>query len=130
LIINLRKEHGSHLLVSLSHVCKDSQSLLKVEKRVAIELWRAKVPLKAILVKMSKSTLRRILTFAKKNQRDWLLATRLAVEGPLSSTKHPKALRKNLLNSPTTTAKQPKKTVPGLANMSMRATQCVSLKKL
>ncbi len=39
-------------------------------------------------------------------------------------------MKKKLLNSPTTTAKQLKRTVPGLANMSVRAIQHVSLKKL
>jgi hypothetical protein len=39
-------------------------------------------------------------------------------------------MKKKLLNSPTTTAKQLNKTVPGLANMSVRAIQHVSLKKL
>jgi hypothetical protein len=38
---------------------KTSKPFSREEKRVAIELWRAKVPLKA--------TLRRVLAFAKKN---------------------------------------------------------------
>jgi ABC-type uncharacterized transport system YnjBCD substrate-binding protein len=48
---------------------KTSKPFSREEKRVAIELWRAKVPLKAIRdqVKMSESTLRRVLAFAKKN---------------------------------------------------------------
>ena len=39
------------------------------DKRVAIELWKPKVPLKSIRdqLSMSESTLRRILSFAKKN---------------------------------------------------------------
>ncbi len=39
-------------------------------------------------------------------------------------------MKKKLLNSPNTTAEQLKKTVLGLANMSMRAIQHVSLRKL
>jgi hypothetical protein len=48
---------------------KTSKPFSREEKRVAIELWRAKVPLKAIRdqVKMLESTLRRVLAFAKKN---------------------------------------------------------------
>jgi hypothetical protein len=38
---------------------KTSKPFSREEKRVAIELWRAKVPLKA--------TLRRVLAFAMKN---------------------------------------------------------------
>jgi hypothetical protein len=41
---------------------KTSKPFSREEKRVAIELWRAKVPLKAIRdqVQMSESTLRRV----------------------------------------------------------------------
>jgi hypothetical protein len=48
----------------------------------------------------------------------------------LINTTIQKAMKKKLLNSPTTTAKQLEKTVPGLANMSVRAIQHVSLKPL
>jgi hypothetical protein len=39
------------------------------DKRVAVELWKAKVPLKSIRkqLNMSERSLRRILAFAKKN---------------------------------------------------------------
>ncbi len=60
-----------------------------------------------------------------------MLAARLVVEGPVSLTKPSRnAIKKKLLNHPTTTAKQLKKTMPELANMSMGAIQHVSLKKL
>jgi hypothetical protein len=91
------------------------------------------VALKAIRdqVKMSESTLRRVLAFAKKNS-DTLVAGRKVGSGQpcIINKTIQKAMKKKLLNSPTTTAKQLKKTVPGLANMSVRAIQHVSLKKL
>jgi hypothetical protein len=112
---------------------KTSKPFSREEKRVAIELWRAKVPLKAIRdqVQMSESTLRRVLAFAKKNP-DTLIAGRKVGSGRpcLINKTIQKTMKKKLLNSPTTTAKQLKKTVPGLANMSVRAIQHVSLKKL
>ncbi len=45
------------------------KSLKNEDKRAAIELWRAKVPLSNIRkqLKMSERTLRRILSFAKTN---------------------------------------------------------------
>jgi hypothetical protein len=48
---------------------KTSKSFSREEKRVAIELWRAKVPLKAIRdqVKMSESTLREFWPLPRKN---------------------------------------------------------------
>jgi hypothetical protein len=48
---------------------KMSKHFSREEKRVAIELWRAKMPLKAIMdkVKMSESTLRRIWPLQKKS---------------------------------------------------------------
>jgi hypothetical protein len=68
LAAKIRKE--LQLPFALSHVCRVDQTLSREEKRVVIELWRAKVPLKAIRdqVNMSESTLRRVLAFAKKNQ--------------------------------------------------------------
>jgi hypothetical protein len=112
---------------------KTSKPFSREEKRVAIELWRAKVPLKAIRdqVKMSESTLRRVLAFVKKNPDTLVAGHKVGSGWPCLINKTiQKAMKKKLLNSPTTTAKQLKKTVPGLANMSVRAIQHVSLKKL
>jgi hypothetical protein len=64
---------------------KRSKHFSREEKKMAIELWRAKMSLKAIRdkVKMSESTLRRIWPL-NKIQTLWLLAARLAVEDPTS----------------------------------------------
>jgi hypothetical protein len=54
----------------MARVCTGSEKNVKDgAKKAAVELWRAKVPLSIIrsLLKLSKSTLRRILAFAKRN---------------------------------------------------------------
>jgi hypothetical protein len=106
-------------------MCEDEQTILKSGKKVAIELWRAKIPLKAIRdqVKMSELTLRRVLAFAKKNPDTLVSGCKVGIGRPCLINKTiQKAMKKKLFNSPTTTAKQlKKKTVPGLADMSVRA---------
>ncbi len=80
------------------------------------------MPLKAIRdqVKMPESTLRGVLAFAKKNPDTWVPGRKVG-SGRLCLINKTiqKAMKNKLLNSPTTTAEQLKKTVPGLANMSV-----------
>jgi hypothetical protein len=69
------------------------------------------------------------LAFAKKNQHTLVAGSKDGSGRPCLINKTiQKAMKKKLLNFPTTTVKQLKKTVPGLANMSMRAIQQVSFK--
>jgi hypothetical protein len=80
---------------------------------------------------MSESTLKRVLAFAKKNP-ETLVAGRKAGSGrpAIIDEKIQRAMKRKLLPSPITTAKQMKKAIPGLANVTVRAIQHVSLKKL
>ena len=82
------------------------------EKRAAIELWRAKIPLKDIRkqLEMSESTLRRILAFAKASP-SYPIRLRKPVTGRkckvLPAMK--RAMKTKIEANPTITAKQLKK---------------------
>ena len=95
----------------------------KADKRAAIELWRAKVPLKAIRsqLKMSESTLRRVLAFAKK-QPENPIADRKPESGrpPKITTAIQIVMKRKLMQTPTLTANQLKQKIPELASVSVR----------
>jgi hypothetical protein len=106
------------------------------DKRVAIELWRVKVPLATIKkqVKMLERSLRRILSFAKSNP-DAPDAGRKTDPGTeTSNLKMTPALvedmRKLLTKSPTLSARQLKARMPGLENIAIRNIQDTRVKKL
>lgn len=103
------------------------------EKRAAIELWRAKIPLKDIRkqLEMSESTLRRILAFAKASP-SYPIRLRKPVTGRkckvLPAMK--RAMKTKIEANPTITAKQLKKALPVLANISIRRIQHICQKDL
>jgi hypothetical protein len=67
----------------------------------------------------------------RKILRPWLLAASQGSGRPaIIDEKIQRAMKRKLLLSPTTTAKQMKKAIPGLANVTVRAIQLVSLKEL
>lgn len=106
------------------------------EKRVAMELWEANVPLKGIRKKqlnMSESTLRRafVFAFAKKNPDILVAGCKPGSGRPAVINKNiQRAMKKKLLLSPTTTGKQMKMAIPGLAAVTVRVIQHISMKKL
>ncbi len=75
--------------------------------------------------------MRRVLAFARKNP-ETLVAGRKPGSGrpAVIDENIQRVMKRKLLLSPTTTAKQMKKAIPGLANVTVRAIQHVSLKKL
>ncbi len=80
---------------------------------------------------MSESTLRRILSFAKKNPVAPIANRKPGSGRPATITPAiQKAMKKKLEATPTMTAKQLKKIMPELANSSVRQIQDVCLKKL
>ena len=102
-------------------------------KRVAIELWKAKVPLKSIRAQlsMSESTLRRILAFAKKNPT--LPVKKRKTGTGRKSTITPATIQtmKNILKSnPTVTARGLKLRVQGLQHIGIHQIQRICLKSL
>lgn len=98
----------------------------KEQKRAAIEMWKAKVPLKTIRnqLDMSESTLRRILKFAKANPGA-PVAERKKGNGPISNftTAVKNRMKAALCKTPTMTAASLKKAIPELANVSIRRIQ-------
>jgi hypothetical protein len=68
---------------------KTSKPFSREEKRVAIELWRAQVPLKAIRdqVKMSDSTFRRVFVIANKNPNILVAGHKVCSGSPVSLTR-------------------------------------------
>ncbi len=99
----------------------------------AVELWRAKVPLKTIRqqLKMSESTLRRILAFAKANPIDPIMPRKAVMGRPRKISKDTmKVIKKKLQEQPSLTAVQLKKVIPSIANVSIRSIQDCCLKDL
>ena len=91
------------------------------------------MPLKAIRsqLKMSESTLRRILAFAKKQPENPIADRKPGSGRPTKITPAIEMIMKRkLVKTPTLTAKQLKKKIPELANVSVRQVQHVCLKKL
>ena len=84
----------------------------EAQKRAAIELWKANIPLKKIReqMQMSERGLRNILAYAKKHPEDPIQKRR---------NKNVGALNKN----PSITAKALKKNIPELADVSVRTIQ-------
>ncbi len=90
-------------------------------KRATIELWKAKVPLKDIRnqLKISESTLRRILAFAKKTPDNPISDRKPGSGRPLKiSIATQRTIRKKLLAEPTLTARKLQQLIPELANVS------------
>jgi transposase len=103
------------------------------EKKVAITLWKAKVPLKAIREQcnMSERTLRRILTHAKENPITPVLARKKGTGRTPKVTSHTlKQMKDALRKNPCLTAKQLKERIPGLALVNVRWIQQLCKDKL
>ena len=103
-------------------------------KTVAVELWKAKVPLKKIRAQlnMPERTLRRFLAHSKANPGQ-PIAERKVVPGSGRYSKVPASLlnkmRKKLVRTPTLTDKRMRETMPELAHMSVCRIQELCLKK-
>ena len=103
------------------------------EKKVAIALWKANVPLKTIRVQcnMSERTLRRILGHAKKNPRAPVLTRKKGTGRTPSITSHTlQQMKEGLRKNPCLTAKQLKERIPGLALVNVRWIQRLCKDKL
>jgi hypothetical protein len=104
------------------------------DKRVAVELWKAKVPLKRIReqLKMSKATLKRVLAHAKANPLDPVKKRKIGSgmnQGKVTEDTL-RVMKTHLSKTPTLTARSLKRLVPGLANTSIRQIQDICLKRL
>jgi hypothetical protein len=95
--------------------------------------WNAKVLLKTIKsqLNVSESILSRVLAFAKNIPETLVTCNKPGSERPAVINKNiQKALKRKLILAPNTITMQIKKTVSGLAHVSVTARQHVSLKKL
>ena len=96
----------------------------EAEKSAAVEVWKAKIPLKRIReqLQMSKRGLRNILAYAKKNPEDPVPKSRKKNAGPNNkvSLGTMRKIRSAIIRDPCTTAKTLKKNIPELANISVR----------
>jgi transposase len=102
-------------------------------KRAAVELWRAKVPLSTISsqLKLSESTLRRILAFAKRNPINPIIPRKPGSGRPKKIIEETRRLiKKKLQANPSLTAVKLKRVIPALANVSIRSIQDCCLKDL
>lgn len=103
------------------------------DRRVAVELRRAKVPLKSIRqqLNMSESTLRRILAYAKKNPTIPVKGRKIGT-GRFSKVTQTtlKTMRDIINKAPTITAKKLKEKVPKLKNLAVRTIQDICLRRL
>jgi hypothetical protein len=102
-------------------------------KVAAIELSKANVPLKKIRdqLNISESSLRRILSFARKNPANPISARKKRVAHNLKLT--PQALqdiKKALTKNPSWTGKQLKEKIPSLEGIGIRAIQRACKEKL
>lgn len=102
-------------------------------KRAAVELWKAKVPLKNIReqLQMSERTLRRVLAAAKASPEDPVPKRKKTSGRPakvMATTLI--VMRRHLVRDPTLTAGQLKALMPALANTSIRTIQRMCLEKL
>ena len=102
-------------------------------KRAAVELWKAKVPLKNIReqLQMSERTLRRVLAAAKASPEDPVPKRKKTSGRPakvMATTLI--VMRRHLVWDPTLTAGQLKALMPALANTSIRTIQQMCLEKL
>jgi hypothetical protein len=103
-------------------------------RRVAVELWRAQVPLKKIRdqLQMSASTLKRLLAHAREHPdlpvKPRKMGTGMKNSKVMNSTL--RDMRKHLLRNPILTAKQLRGLLPALENISIRTIQRLCLMKL
>jgi hypothetical protein len=103
-------------------------------RRVAVQLWRAQVPLKMIRVQlqMSASTLKRLLAHAREHHdlpvKPRKMGTGMKNSKVIDSTL--RDMRKHLLRNPALTAKQLKGLLPALENISIRTIQRLCLMNL
>ena len=102
-------------------------------KRAAVELWKAKVPLKNIReqLQMNERTLRRVLAVAKASPEDPVPKRKKTSGRPgkvMATTLS--AMRRHLIRNPTLTAGQLKALMPALANTSIRTIQRMCLDRL
>jgi hypothetical protein len=102
-------------------------------RRVAVELWRAQVPLKKIRdqLQMSASSLKHLLAHAREHPdlpaKPRKMGTGMKNSKVMDSTL--RDMRKHLLRNPTLTAKQLKGLLPALENISIRTIQRLCLMK-
>ncbi len=111
---------------------KNIQTLFKRGKYITIELWNAKVLLKTIKsqLNVSESTLSRVLAFDKNTTETLVAGDKLGSGRPVVINKNiQKVMKRKLLLAPNTITMQMKKTISGLAHVSVTARQHVSLKK-
>jgi transposase len=105
----------------------------EAQKRAAIELWRANIPLKKIReqMHMSERGLRNILAYAKKHPEDPVQKKRKN-PGPPSkvSLGSVRKIRRAIDRNPSITGKTLKKNIPDLANVSVRTISRVCREKL
>jgi hypothetical protein len=86
----------------MARVCTGSGKNVKNgAKRAAVELWRAKVPLSNIRsqLKLSKSTLRRILAFAKRNPINPIIPRKSGSGRPKKISEETEGLIKKILQA-------------------------------
>jgi hypothetical protein len=105
----------------------------EAQKRAAIELWKANIPLKKIReqMQMSERGLRNILAYAKKHPED-LVQKKRKNPGPPSkvSLGSVRKIRRAIDRNPSITGKTLKKNIPDLANVSVRTISRVCREKL
>jgi hypothetical protein len=102
------------------------KSLKNENKRAAVELWRAKVPLSNIRkqLKMSEKTLRRILFFAKANPHNPIQPRKPVKGRPRKiSMKTRRMKKKKLQENPSLTAVKLRRSIPALTSVSMQGIQ-------
>ena len=103
------------------------------QKTAAVQMRKANVPLKTIRnqLKLSKSTLQRILAHAKHNPHE-PVKPRKAGTGKAGKVPQGclRQMKQMLRKNPCLTAKQLKERIPGFANVTVRWIQCLCKDKL
>jgi hypothetical protein len=102
-------------------------------RRVAVELWLAKVSLAKIRepLQMSKATLKRVLAHARAHPEQSVQKRRKGSGGVSKVMKITlQAMKRHLNRDPTLSAKQLKALVPALESLSIRSIQMLCAKNL
>jgi hypothetical protein len=110
----------------LSHNACGQQTLHAGARRGAIELWRAKVPQRAIMKQlgMSKVTLMRVLAFARANPANLIVKRKKGSGHPTKLTEATLEIMKTMLQkTPMLTAFQLMMRIPELEGISVRTIQ-------
>ena len=105
-----------------------SKHFTSEQKYAAVELCKAKVPLKTIRrqLQMGRSTLQKILNHAKQHPESPIVPRKSGTGKKAKITQETKEKMKNLLRKdPCLTAKQLKGRISGLATVSIRRIQAV-----